>query len=632
MGHSVTRRIRPIFAGFMLLLAALVCALPVEAAGTITFERWEDELKVNADGSLVVTETLTVHFTVQRQGITRTIPLEYRTDQNFDYHLNVRVESVTDGDYHDLRYEQNRRGGNLNLKIYVPGAVQATRTVILRYRVANGLRFFQDHDELYWNVIGPDHDNTVEQAEAQVALPAGAAGVRTRAFAGRVGLRESSTEITQAPNEARYATTRALHPFEAWTIVTGWDKGLVSPPSGLALAWDFLTSNWPLGFPVLTLIFAVSFYFSYGRDPSLRPVSVQYGPPQGMSPAGAGALIDDSADMRDITATIVDLAVRGYLTIEEKAGSGLLKMLAGKDYVFHRKKPVEEWKDLRPHESLLMHALFSRSGPVDLAAVKQLLSGISRNPFTLMQQAKSVGAQVQQALAQLPQSGAADSDSVSLSELHNSFYTNVPSLKEAIFNELMGRNCYRTRPDYMHQRYAAGAVAAGVGIFWTGNVIARHSGMQILPFVIAAGLTALIVFVYGRLVHARTMEGTRALEGVLGFKEFLSRVESDRYNLVVKTPQMFEKFLPYAMAFGCEAHWSKAFDGIYTQPPQWYSGPGYGPQFYPSSFANNLSGMATHTGSVMTSAPSSSGSSGFGGGGGGGFSGGGFGGGGAGEF
>ena len=578
-------RFWPSLAGVTLLLAALVWARPA-LAGTITFERWADSLKVSADGSLEVTETLLVRFTVQRQGITRTIPLEYRTDQGFDYHLNVRVESVTDDSLRNLRYEQNRKGGNLNLKIYVPGAVQATKTVILTYRVANGLRFFQDHDELYWNVVGPDHDNVVEHAEADVDLPAGASGVRTRAFIGRTGSREEGADITQAPNEARYSATRALRSGEAWTIVTGWDKGLVRPPSGFAAAWDFVTSNWPLGIPVVALIFAIGFYINYGRDPALRPVSVQYAPPQGMTPAGAGALIDDAADMRDITATIVDLAVRGYVTIEERAPTGLLKFASKTEYVFHRKKPAEQWGDLKPHERALMDALFG---------------------------------------------GAYGSvESVTLSEMHNSFYKNVPPLRDAIFSELMGRNCYRTRPDQMHQRFVAGAIAAGAGIFWIGNVISKHSGMQVLPFVIAAVLTALIVFVYGRLVHARTAEGTRALEGVLGFKEFLSRVESDRYNMVVKTPEMFEKFLPYAMALGCEAHWSKAFDGIYTQPPSWYYGPNYGPHFYPSSFANNLSGMATHTGNVMTSAPSSSGSSGFSSGGG--FSGGGFGGGGAGEF
>jgi uncharacterized membrane protein len=97
---------------------------------------------------------------------------------------------------------------------------------------------------------------------------------------------------------------------------------------------------------------------------------------------------------------------------------------------------------------------------------------------------------------------------------------------------------------------------------------------------------------------------------------------------MIKTPEMFEKFLPFAMALGVEKNWSKAFQGIYTQPPSWYQG-GYGPQFYPTTFVNSLNSMSTHAGSVMASAPRSSGGSGFGGGG---FSGGGFGGGGGGGF
>ncbi len=580
----MTNRSRAILAAFALWLAALACALPA-AAGTITFERWADTLQVNPDGTLVVTETLTVRFTVQRQGITRSIPLEYHTNEGFDYRLDVRVESVTDGDLRNLRYEQNQRGGNLNLKIYVPGAYQATRTVVLKYRVENGLRFFQDHDELYWNVTGTDHDNTIEETEARVELPAGASGVRTRAFTGRAGATGSNADITQTPDGVIYHTPMPLRAGEGMTIVTGWDKGLVAEPSGASKAWDFLTSNWPLGIPVAALFFAIWFYFAHGRDPALRPLAVQYAPPQGMSPAGAGALMDDSADMRDITATIVDLAVRGYVKIEELGPTGLLKLGSSKDYVFHRLKTRDKWGDLRPHEQALMGALFG---------------------------------------GEYGQEGA-----VRLADLHNSFYKNLQMLRDSIFSELMLRSYYRRRPDTMHQTFTAGALAAGFGIFFLGRLIEKHTGMQILPFVISAVLTAVIVFLYGRAVHARTLEGTRALEGVLGFKEFLARVESDRYNLAVKTPAMFEKFLPYAMAFGCEAHWSKAFDGIYTEPPQWYVGPSYGPRFYPSSFADSLSGMATHAGSVMASAPSSSGSSGFGGGG---FSGGGFGGGSAGEF
>ena len=580
----MTQRIRRLFAGFALLLAMLLAAQPA-GARTLTFERWDDDLAVNADGSLEVTETLVVRFTGAWNGIYRTIPLEYHTDQGFDYRLFVSVEGVTDGDYAALRYEQSHPQGQLNLKIYVPGAVDTTRTVIVKYRVANALRFFQDHDELYWNVTGNGHADPIEHAGARVTLPGGTSGVHAKVFTGMGGSRESSATIEQFPNELAVTSTRILGPHEGFTIVAGWDKGFVHQPGAVDRFGEFFSSNWPLGIPVVVLVFAVWFYFAHGRDPELRPISVQYEPPGGISPAGAGTLIDDSADMRDITATIVDLAVRGYLSIEETQSSGVLGFGKSKEYVFHRKKPQEQWTDLRPHESSLAGALFS----------------------------------------------GGYSESVALSELHNHFYTHLPQLRETIFGELLGRHYYRTRPDTMHLRYAAGAVATGMGIYWIGTVIARHSGMQILPFIIAGALTALIVFLYGRAMHARTMEGTRALEGVLGFKEFLSRVDSDRFNRVVKTPEMFEKFLPFAMAFGCESHWSKAFDGIYTQPPQWYVGPGYGPGFFPSSFANDLSGMAGTVGGVMAStpAPQSSGSSGFGGGG---SSGGGFGGGGAGGF
>ena len=122
-----------------------------------------------------------------------------------------------------------------------------------------------------------------------------------------------------------------------------------------------------------------------------------------------------------------------------------------------------------------------------------------------------------------------------------------------------------------------------------------------------------------------------ALEQLLGFKDFLEHVESDRFNRMIKTPEMFEKFLPFAMALGVERNWSKAFQGIYTEPPQWYQGGTFGPGFYPGAFVSNLNSLSSDAGSIMSSAPTSSGSSGFGGDGGGG-SGGGGGGGGGGAF
>src|SRR5260221_9740860 len=109
---------------------------------------------------------------------------------------------------------------------------------------------------------------------------------------------------------------------------------------------------------------------------------------------------------------------------------------------------------------------------------------------------------------------------------------------------------------------------------------------------------------------AHTEQGTRALEGVLGFEDFLIHVESERFNRMIKTPEMFEKFLPFAMALGVEKNWSRAFQGIMTQPPQWYRG-SYGPNFYPMMFTNDLCYMSSRASIVMTSAPPISRGSGF---------------------
>jgi uncharacterized membrane protein len=180
--------------------------------------------------------------------------------------------------------------------------------------------------------------------------------------------------------------------------------------------------------------------------------------------------------------------------------------------------------------------------------------------------------------------------------------------------------------------FLGAGVVVGILFIWGGSAIASGMGMAPLTFIIAGVLSAGVICAFGWFMPAHTEQGARALEGVLGFEDFLVHVDSDRFNKTIKTPQMFEKFLPFAMALGVEKNWSKAFQGIMTQPPDWYRG-GYGPNFYPIYFTNDLHAMTSRASDVLASAPRSSGGSGFGSdGGGGGFSGGGFGGGGGGGF
>jgi uncharacterized membrane protein YgcG len=211
-----------------------------------------------------------------------------------------------------------------------------------------------------------------------------------------------------------------------------------------------------------------------------------------------------------------------------------------------------------------------------------------------------------------------------LSSLENKFYKSLSGIRDAVFDALQARKYYQQRPDRVKQGYLVGGIVFGLLLTFALAAAAEHLGMAPLAFLSAGILSGLIIVGFGRIMPARTTQGTRALEGLLGFEEFLTRVEADRFERVVKTPDMFEKFLPYAMALGVEKNWARAFESIVTTAPAWYQGSDVA-HFTTRGFTARMGDMASRAGSTMTSAPRSSGGSGFGGGGssGGGFGGGG---------
>jgi hypothetical protein len=548
----------------------------------LRIEKFDAEIVVAPNGIVDVTENIQAHFVGGPwYGLYRTIPIEYVTPQQLNYTLFLDVKGVTDGHGNNLKFESSRERHYRKLKIFVPNADNSVQTISINYTVSDALRFFEDHDEFYWNVTGDAWDVPIQSASARVVLPQGATGIRANVFTGSYGGHAHNADAEVAGNGVEVRTTEPLRYHEGLTVAVAFDKGLVHEPSAFETLLRTIRSNLPLLIPVG--VFALMFYlwWTRGRDPRLRPIAAQYQPPDKLSPGEVGTLVDDSADMRDITASIVDLAVRGFLLIEEKQQDHLLGLWHDKNYIFHLKKPRPEWSSLKPYEQELLGGLF------------------------------------------------ADGDNVSLSDLHNRFYKFLPNIKNGIFDSLVAHGYYARRPDSVRSAYIGGGLVVGFLLVWGGNAMASSLGMAPLSFIVAGILSGIIICGFGWFMPAHTEQGTRALESALGFEDFLAHVEADRFNRMVKTPEMFEKFLPFAMAFGVERNWSKAFQGICTQPPSWYQG-GYGTNFYAMSFVNDLSLMSTQASSAMASAPRSSSGSGFGGGGG--FSGGGFGGGGGGGF
>jgi hypothetical protein len=575
------RAARRLAAGLLALAVVLGTAAPAAAQRTLVIQRFEAEVVVSEDGAIVVEETIVPRFTGSWNGIFRTIPVQYRTPQGLNYTLRLDVEAVTDGEGRELRYESSRERHYRKLKIWVPGAVDATRTVKIRYRVSNGLRFFEEHDELYWNVTGDEWEVPIEAASAHVRLPAGVSGVRATAFRGVHGSTDQAA-VSIEPTAVGVRTTRGLGFKEGLTVVVGWNPGVVRRPTAAERVAAEVYSNLPLAIPPLVFLGMWQLWRTRGRDPDLRPVAAQYEPPDHLSPAEIGTVVDGKPDMRDITATIVDLAVRGYVHITESEDERFFGLFSSKDYTFTMKQPREAWSTLKSHERDLLRGLFG-----------------------------------------------AGQDEVSLSDLKNKFYKHLPGLRNDLYGMLVRGGYYAGRPDRVRLLYVLLGVFVGLLIAVGGASVMAAFGMQPAAGVVAGVLSGLIVVAFGWFMPARTVRGTRELEKVLGFQEFLSRVEGDRLERVVKTPEMFEKFLPYAMALGVEENWAKAFEGLSSQPPQWYSGSGGVHTFRPATFTRNLGAMSTAAASTMSSAPRSSGGSGFSGGG---SSGGGFGGGGGGGF
>ncbi len=577
-GAHTNRRLLILF-----LLLALVASASAQGHSWRVTD-FKDTISIGADSTALVSERITVAFNGAWHGIHRTIPVEYPGPHGTNYTLFLDVLNVTDEDGNKLKYDSSKSGADRDLKIYIPGAVDTTRVVNIDYRVRNGIRFFDSgndsYAEFYWNVTGNDWPVPIDHASAFVTLPDNAAGgLRAQAFTGAYGAtaREATAEVKGA--DVTFETTRPLSMRSGVTIDIYIPQGVLQVPSSLTKFDWFLYSNPIVFLPLLTLVVMFALWFFVGRDPDPGiSVAPQYEPPKGLSPAEAGTLIDDIIHPRDITCTVVDLAVRGYIKIEEKVDTFLV--FHHKDYMFHLVKPREQWgPDLTPHERVMLENIFL-GGP-----------------------------------------------ETRLSSLKNRFYTVIPIVRQDIMSALKDKGIYTLDPESANAySIVAAAVIAllVVGIQVMGWMNLFYS----VPLVIGSVLvSALIWWLFARQMTAKTVSGARTRIEVLGFQEFMNRVDADRIRTL--SADTFEKFLPFAMALGVEHHWAQTFDGIVKDPPSWYVSPNGYAGFSPLFFSSSMHSMASDMQQVFTSAPrSSSSGSGFGGG----FSGGGFGGGGGGAF
>ncbi|UCE01463.1 MAG: DUF2207 domain-containing protein [Candidatus Latescibacterota bacterium] len=573
-------------------IAILACAATILVAaaaradlGGFTIARFHTDLTVQANADLLVEERIEVDFSQARHGIYRSIPVCYTDRIGVGYSYRFRLLEVVDehGKAHETRVR--RKGRDVRIRIgSADRRVRGRVVYILRYEVRGALRRFEDSQELYWNSTGHEWNTTIRTASATVRLPVAfdADSLVTVAYAGRFGSREQPVEIVvPGPGVVTYTVTRPLAPREGLTIVAAWPPGAVGFPGRVSRALGFLSDNWIVLVPLACLGLLWRRYVRSGRDPGSYSVAVRYEPPANVSPGGIGTILDEQVHLRDITATIVDLAVRGYLTIRESKKELLWGLVSSEETRFAR-NPDKSDADLHPHERRILEGLF--------------------------------------------ESG----HDVSTKDLENEFYKRLPGIRSALYDRLVDQGHFAGNPSTVRRRYvgggfAAGALTAGVGIlwvFWRGGVLPNA---LIVP--IASGAVTFLLFLFfSPAMPRRTHAGTRLRMWALGFQEFTARVDKHQLEQA-DARSVFERLLPYAMALGVASKWAKKFEGIYDQAgPVWYASTHHHHGFSTHAFEQSLSGAMSRAGQSLATSPRSSGS------GGGGFSGGGGGGGGGGSW
>jgi uncharacterized membrane protein YgcG len=572
---------------FLLGLLALILSSPLPGwARSWRIADFHDRISISSDGSALVEEELALVFVGQFQGINRIIPVKYPGVYGSNYTLFLDVREVTDDRGRPLKYEIKRSDAYETVTVYIPGAVDTTRVVRLLYTIPNAVRYFPDHDEFYWNVTGNDWPVPIAHASATVIFPPAAAGsLQVQAFTGVYGMRGLEARSSVDASVVSVETSNPLPMRGGLTLDIYAPKGILQEPSILARAGWFLRSNSILLLPVFAFAVMFSLWWYKGKDPDPgMSVAPMYEPPADMSPAEVGTLMVDSVDPRDISATVVDLAVRGVLKIEESDERHLL--WSNKDYIFHLLKGRDDWVSLRPHERVMLEHIFGNA------------------------------------------------QTVRMSSLKNQFYPAVPVIKQDVMAALRRKGMYSVDPASAGTYVVAAAalIAAPFVLLQVFGVV--NFFQSVTMALIGIGLTAVIVVLFGKQMTAKSLLGVRTRVKILGFEEFIKRVDADRLKQM--PADTFEKYLPYAMALGLEHRWAQAFKDILKEPPRWYAGPGYpGMYWNPVLFSSSMHTMSADLHTVMTMAPRSSASGsgwGGGGGGGGGFSGGGFGGGGGSAF
>ncbi len=592
-------------------------------------------ITVQDDGSLIVKETIKVYTNGEtiRHGIYRDFPTTYHDQLGNTIKIGFAVVGV-ERDGHKEPYHMGDQSNGK--RVYIgdadvllnPGTYEYT----LIYSVDRELGFFKDHDELYWNVTGNGWAYPIDSASAAVQLPSviPLKGVTASAYTGAMGS-QGHDYVAAVEPKIHIETTQMLFAGEGLTIVVEWPKGYIVEPTQKQKLLYFFRDNGYIAISLGALLAVLAYYLLMwlkgGRDPKRGTIIAEYEPPQSLSPAAVRSLTRIWYDKKVLSAAILSMAVKGFLTITEDEGDYLLKKI-GKDD-----------SKLSEEERQVGERIFSGGAQIELTqshhstferaerSLKKSLDAALASYFVKNTKYLIVGAILSVVATAITLSVIPESVKpiASFMTLWLSIWT--LGTFGLLYQVVMAWKAHTSQAIFLTLFSIPFVIGEAVGI----SMLVFKGGAAYGVFLIALFV---INGVFYKLLPRRTPLGRKLQDRIDGFKLFLSVTEKDRMNFrnpPDRTPTLFEKFLPYALALGVEQRWAEQFTAVFEKmekqgqaySPLWYTGTHFAAASV-GSFTSNFSSTFSSAISSSSTPPGSSsgggggGSSGGGGGGGGG--------------
>lgn len=635
-------------AALCFLLAALAPATAQDSDERI--RSFDAHITVNTDGSMLVKETIAITSAGESivHGIYRDFPTRYKDRHGNQHSVLFNIVSLYREGQPEPYHTEDKSNG---VRIYFGSATYdlppGEHTYEFEYRVDRELGFFPDHDELYWNVTGNGWQFPIDAVTATVVLPHGASNRISdlEGYTGYQGDKGKAYKVARDDDGNPVFRAEQLAPSQGLTIVVEWPKGIVTEPTAAQKRAWFIADHKPeilgLAGVIVVLLYYVMVWGMVGRDPKAGSIMPLYEPPDGMSPAAVRFLERMGFDDKGFTCAIIGLAAKDYLRIEQDA----------KTYKLVRKGKAPSENGLTADEKALAKILFEDGATLTLTNAKHTLLERARKALeNTLHATTEVGFFVTNSKYIWPGiilSLAAIAAMVLMARGQMLFIATFMSVwltgwsfgVYALLSSVV--RAWRS----VRTEGVLGAGQAGfLTLFSIPFVVGECVGLGILLFGVGVVATAIIAIaislnvLFHHLLKAPTLAGRALMDRVEGFRMFLKAVDADRLQTIApppnKTPELFERFLPYALALGVEQAWANQFSEVLAQAataggptrgysPSWYSGFNTA-TFSAASFTSSFSSSFSSAVSSSSTAPGSSsgggggGSSGGGGGGGGG--------------